>query len=252
MKILIIEDETAARQHLRKLVGQELPAAEVVGELSSVEESIAWFQSNKETDLVFLDVHLSDGSAFDLFKSVVVKTPIIFTTAYHQYAIEAFKVQSLSYIVKPVTASKLQNALDKYRDLASHYQARQLNELYQNLSRLSTQKISRKRFLVKIGPKLRPIPTEEIAYFYRSELVYLVTHAGEAYPINDSLDTLEEALDEDTFARLNRQYLVRITSISHLKQYFAGKMLAYLDPKAPDKVVISQKKAAILKERLNR
>lgn len=193
MKVVIIEDEELAAEVLADLIRKLRPEVMILSTLSSIKEAVKWFEINQDPDLVFCDIHLSDGNSFEIFRKVEVKCPVIFTTAYNQYAIEAFKVNSIDYLLKPIMEEDVAKALKKFEGLQKHH----LTQGLQNLQGLVSQPHAsiRTRFLIKQGQTIMTVPTEEVACFLAEEgVVFLFTFPGKKYVINHTLDQLEEQL----------------------------------------------------------
>lgn len=254
MKILIIEDEVYAADALEKLILKLRPDTEVLDNPGSIEEAVEWFNQNEAPDLIFCDIHLSDGSSFEIFKQVEIKSPVIFTTAYDQYAIQAFKVNSVDYLLKPVVEEALATAIEKFEDLKKRNHGgdlANLQELLQNLpSPIENKKKS--RFMVKSGNTLKTIAGENVAYFLAEEgVVLLVTFNGKRYVVNYTLDQLEQLLDEEMFFRANRQLMVNIGSIKEVQPYFKGRLHVILEPGIAGEQIISSNKASSFKNWLD-
>lgn len=214
-KIVIIEDEPFAADHLAELIRQLRPEADILAKLPTVREAVQWLNANTGYDLIFSDIQLGDGVCFDIFPQVDIQTPIIFTTAYDQYALRAFKVNSVDYLLKPIDKPSLQTAFDKLQRLRSTsggapvFEARQLQQLLQSM-----QPEYKQRFAIKIGDHLKLIPAEEALYFLSEHKVtYLITEAGKKYPVAYTLQELEDLLDPKQFFRINRQMLLRDRAI---------------------------------------
>ncbi|HAA12732.1 MAG TPA: DNA-binding response regulator [Cytophagales bacterium] len=251
MRILLVEDEIAAQQHLVSLLEVTWPGVEMAGVLPSVQQARAWLHQHPAPDLVFLDIQLADGPCWPLAEQVARSSPIIFTTAYDQYALRAFDHHSIAYLLKPITEEKLHRALSKYQALR-HEAKPELTSMLPQLRAALTEVKSpfRERFLVKKGKALTPVNTNTVAYFYRDTLLYLVTQAGERYPVDFSLEALENQLNPREFLRLNRQVLAHIGSIARVEPYLGGKLLVQLEPPLPQVIVVSQEKGAWLKQQL--
>ena len=216
MKVLIIEDEPLAAMHLEALLKECDSGMEVVDVLDSVKSAEAWLNANEHPALIFMDVHLGDGLCFEIFKRVNIASFIIFTTAYDQYALQAFKVNSIDYLLKPLSKKPLCDALDKYKTFAAkEVGIRTLPDISKLLDAIQNKTPDYKeRFVVKVGAHIRPVKTEEIACFYSSEkATYLVTRSGNNYLVDYALDKLMEMLDPARFFRISRQYIVAIDSI---------------------------------------
>lgn len=250
MRTIIIEDEAFAADALENMLLKIRPNAKILTKLESVEESVEWLRKNEFPDLVLCDIHLSDGSSFEIFKQVEVKSPIIFTTAYNEYAIEAFKVNSVDYLLKPIKAEELEQAIGKYEGLKKSNLARELENIQNLISNSSASKKS--RFMVKSGQVIKTIPSEEVAYFLAEEgVVLLVNFVGSRFVINYTLDQLDQQLDEKMFFRINRQLIVNIKAVKEVNPYFKGRLHLSVEPKLKDDQIISSSKAAEFKEWLD-
>lgn len=248
--VLIIEDERIAADRLEKLLKDTAPELKVLAILGSVKESVKWLHGNK-ADLIFLDIQLSDGLSFSIFDSVPVNTPIIFTTAYDQYAIRAFRLNSISYLLKPVRKEDLVQALAKYRSL----QPAMPVDFAGLLSALRGTTEYRKRFLIQTGEKFRKVETADIAYFYACEKsVFMKTLEGSNYPSDHTLDALQEMLDPSEFFRINRRYLVSMKSIKSMLAWSRSRIKLTLHPPADDELdtVVSIDRAGEFKGWINK
>lgn len=254
MKITIIEDEKLTADALEGMIRELDPKAEILAKIGSVEEAIEWLEGNRESDLIFCDIHLSDGNSFEIFNAVSIRCPVIFTTAYNQYAIQAFKVNSIDYLLKPLDPGQVAQALRKYESLyGKNQELPDLEKIHRLLQQNHTsskgEKDYKSRFMVKIGDAIRSVATEEIAYFQVEEgIVVLTSFEGRRYLINYSLDQLEDQLDPTMFFRANRQVIVNIDAIKEIKPYFKGRLLLHLHPAVDEKVVVSSGKAPAFKE----
>jgi DNA-binding LytR/AlgR family response regulator len=254
MKTLIIEDEPFAADALANIIRAVRPDADLVAVLGSVEEAVEWLRLHRAPDLLFCDIHLSDGISFDIFRQVEVRCPVIFTTAYNQYAIQAFQVNSVDYLLKPVKQENVAAALRKYDESKQRYLAEGLGNLQGLLHTLQTPAARpfRARFLVKSGPGSKVVPVADIAYFHAEEaVVFLVTRATKRYIVNFTLDQLEEQLDPQLFFRANRQFLVHIGAVSEVRPYLKGRLYLLLNPPAPEDLFISSSRAATFKQWLD-
>jgi DNA-binding LytR/AlgR family response regulator len=252
MKVVIIEDEPYAALRLKKLIQDCDNEIEVIAELETVEESVKWFRSNKEPDLIFLDIHLEDDLSFAIFKKVNISCPIIFTTAFDEYAIKAFKLKSIDYLLKPIVQEELIAAIKKYRDLTG--QTRSINDL-KSLYRLMTDKTPeyRERFSVSFGAKIKTIPVDQIAYFVSEEgltFAYLINKGS--YPVDLSLDRLVNELDPKKFFRINRKILLGIHGIADIHVYPKSRLKLDLNPKFHEEVFVSLDKVTSFKKWLDR
>ncbi|MEM8968028.1 MAG: LytTR family DNA-binding domain-containing protein [Bacteroidota bacterium] len=256
MDILIIEDEKAAAKRLSVLVQQLLPQAEIIAQLDSVKRSVAWWQSNPAPDLVFMDIQLADGLSFEIFKQVSITAPVIFTTAYDQYAIQAFKVNSIDYLLKPIDEEELEIALDKYRSYhqqsSSSPASPDLSQLQQALQMLQ-KPTYKNRFVVKVGEHLNAIPTENILYFFsQAKATYLQTISGKHFIIDYSLEQVEEMVDPTHFFRISRKYMISFPAIDDIITYSSSRLKLHLKHSDDSDVLVSRDRVADFKEWLDR
>ncbi|MBL7741789.1 MAG: response regulator transcription factor [Chitinophagaceae bacterium] len=221
MKIVIVEDEKLAAERLQTVLHEYDPAIEVVACLESIEETVRYLKQKPHPDLILLDIHLSDGHSFEIFKQVSYNKPVIFTTAYDSYALDAFKLFSIDYILKPVTLDALAAAMNKFRSLAVSFSATDL----QKLNTEWQHNRYKKRFLGKVGQRLFFIDVQDIAFFQAdNKIVYLVDKEGNRYVTEHTLEKLEEQLDPQQFFRLNRRFIVRINAIEQVKPYYNNRL----------------------------
>lgn len=246
MNILIIEDEESAFENLKRILLESNPSINIVSWLQSVEESINWFKANTAPDLIFLDIHLSDDLSFKIFESVTVTCPIIFTTAFDEYAIKAFELNSVDYLLKPITVSKVEKAVSKYQSNKSN-NATHYDSLIQDLKKITEGQNYKERFLVNKGDELIIISTIDIAYFYKDNNTYLISKNGDKHPVNFTLDELVNLLDPSVFYRANRQIIVNINAIGKITLWFKGKLKLRLIPEFDDTVLISREKTSDFK-----
>jgi two-component system, LytTR family, response regulator LytT len=250
MNALIIEDETLAAERLELMLKDVDPAIVVKAKLVSVKDSVNWLLQN-QVDVIFLDIQLSDGLSFSIFEQISISTPVIFTTAYDRYAIKAFQVNSISYLLKPIRKSDLSEALLKLHNLKSAFSIDFDSLLAQIQGR---QPEFKKRFLIQIGEKIKKIETAEIAYFHILEKgCYLRTFQGNNYPVDYTLDKLETLIDPSCFFRINRKYLVNMAAISNMVAYSRSRVNLELKPKADDEseTIVSIDRSADFKNWLN-
>lgn len=232
MKVVIIEDEEPAVEVLLDSILSLRPEGKILGTPGSIKEAVRWFENNPAPDLIFCDIHLPDGNSFEIFKRVEVKTPVIFTTAYDQYAIEAFKVNSIDYLLKPIMKEDVSKAITKFENL----QKDQLVQKWQNMQHMiGNHSVSgshtRKRFVVKQGQNMKTISIDEVAGFLAEEgLVFLYNFNGQRFMINSTLDQVEGELDPSKFFRLNRQFIVNIDAIDQVKPYFKTRLIVRTRP----------------------
>lgn len=251
MKAVIIEDEAIAIRQLQRLLKNAEADIEIVKTLQSVREAVNWLsQHSADVALIFLDIQLTDGLSFQIFEKVQINCPIIFTTAFDEYAIKAFQLNSIDYLLKPIQQRDLNRAIQKYQSL----EKKPFTIDYQQLAKSIKlhEKQYKTRFLVKSGTSLQPIPIEQIAYFIADgNLVLLVTTAGKRYPISYALGELETQLNPQVFFRINRQIMTHIQGIAKVDTWFKGKLAVQLAPKLSEKTIISQQKAAAFKNWLD-
>jgi DNA-binding LytR/AlgR family response regulator len=248
MKVLIIEDEAPAFRRLQRILEAVLPTIEILEVLDTVSESIKWFKNNSAPDLIFMDIQLADGLSFEIFESVEIKSPIIFTTAYDEYAIKAFKVNSIDYLLKPIEEEKLRGSLNKLKEIKKQYSG--ALDLKNILKEIQPEKQEYKtRFLVKTKQKLISIKATEINYFFSENGInYIYDSKHTKYVYDKPLDQIEEQLNPENFYRLNRQCLSNIEAISAVHPFDKGKMLVDLIPKTNLPTVVSRDKASDFKK----
>lgn len=249
MKALIIEDEKAAVRNLRALLAEVSPEMEILGTVDSITEAIDWFDSHPAPDLIFLDIHLADGSAFEIFDHVTITCPIIFTTAYDEYALKAFKVNSIDYLLKPIDSKDIRKALDKLKQL--HIGSSEKEPDYSSLIRaLKKEEHYKTHFLVPAkGDKLLPVATSAILFFHIDEGVVKATLVdGREYLFPQTLDELADSLDPARFFRVNRQYLISRQAVSDIDLWFNGRLSVNLKVPVPEKILVSKARATEFKE----
>ena len=251
MNTIIIEDENLTAQRLEGMLHKCDPGIRVLATLPSVAESVQWLRRNEMPDLVFMDIHLEDDLCFKIFELAPLTAPVIFTTAYDEYMIKAFKVNSIDYLLKPVNLVELMAALDKYKALKEQFSKPDFNTLLQYIGQRAPE--YKTRFMITIGTKIRSIETSEVAYFYSDEkITFLVTQEGQHLPIDFSLDKLVTLLDPQQFFRASRQFLVGFSSIQAVLTHFKGKLKLELAPKARHEVFVSGDRMADFKDWLGR
>lgn len=247
MKALIIEDETAAAINLEALLRKVEPSLQIEAVLESVGESVEWLSSHPMPDLIFMDIHLADGESFRIFDRVEIDCPIIFTTAYDQYALEAFKVNSIDYLLKPITQNDLQRALDKLHRL-SVTERRSISERVTSLA-AEASKASQNVFLIQVRDRIRPLKFEEAAYFYTSdERVTVHTFSGEVLAMDKTLETLSAMLPENDFFRANRQFIVSRGAIRDISVWFGSRLALNLILDTPERIIISKARVPRFKQ----
>jgi len=250
MNILIIEDEPLSAERLQSMIMEIAPDFNILAKIGSVKEAVKWLSTNS-ADLIFLDIQLSDGLSFGIFDQVTVQTPVIFTTAYDQYAINAFQLNSIAYLLKPIRKNELLESLHKYQTMKSAFTI-DFEQLMANLQGKKTN--YKKRFLIQAGEKIRKVEITDIAWFYAlDKAVYIRTSQNQSFPSENSLDSLEQQIDPNQFFRINRKYLVNIDSIANMVAWSRGRIKLELKPKADDEFdsVVSIDRASDFRKWLN-
>lgn len=243
MRAVIIEDETAAAHNLRTLLSALNPEIEILATLESVAESVEWFNTHSAPDLAFMDIHLADGNAFRIFESVEVGCPVIFTTAYDQYALDAFKVSGIDYILKPIKQEELARAIAKFSTLTSVAR----NEYAKRTAEM-VERTHPKRLLAHIRDRIVPIAEEDIAYFYTSnEHVSVTTLDGRTYPIEGTLEGLYGEYGGEWFFRANRQFIISRRAIKDISVWFGSRLALNLAVETPERIIISKARVAEFK-----
>jgi two-component system, LytTR family, response regulator LytT len=248
LRILLIEDEDPAAKRLRKMILEIEPGAEISESIVSVSSGIAWFAANEMPGLIFSDIQLSDGLSFEIFREQDITCPVIFTTAYDQYAIEAFKVNSIDYLLKPIKKDELESAFKKFRKLKAAGQSSfNIDKLMQTLQPALKPEY-KKRFVVKYGEHIKTINIEEVVYFYTEDKInFLCTKDGRRFVIDFNLDALDNMLDPKVFFRINRQYIIGIHAIADMLSYSKSRVLVKLNPPAKHETIVSTERAADFK-----
>jgi two-component system, LytTR family, response regulator LytT len=248
LRILLIEDEDPAAKRLRKMILEIEPEADISENIVSVSSGHAWFAANAMPDLIFSDIQLSDGLSFDIFREKEVTCPVIFTTAYDQYAIEAFKVNSIDYLLKPIKKEELESAFKKFRKLkAADNSSFNIDKLMQTLQPALKPEY-KKRFVVKYGEHIKTINIEEVVYFYTEDKInFLCTKDGRRFVVDFNLDALDSMLDPKVFFRINRQYIIAIYAIADMLSYSKSRVLIKLNPPAKHETIVSTERSADFK-----
>lgn len=248
---LIIEDELPNARRLEKLLNESAYPVQIVGRLQTVKEAIAWFKSNPAPSLIFMDIRLSDGLSFEIYKNVELEAPVIFTTAYDEYALQAFKVNSVDYLLKPIDKTALEQALEKFSRQQRKPDYQSMVQLFGQIQ--SQQVIYRSRFLLTFRDQLISMPVEEIAYFGSAfKTTFLVSHKGEKHYISQTLEEVERELNPALFFRVTRQFLVCTLAVAKIHVFFNGKLKLELLPAAEEEVVLSRDKSIAFKEWLDK
>ena len=258
MKIFIVEDEDLAVKKLKKTLQSVDEEAFVVGEADSIKSSVEWLQSNPAPDLILMDIELADGQSFEIFNQTKVQSPVIFVTSYDEYALKAFKVNSIDYLLKPVQKEDLQAALEKYRQIKNLYKDSQsphisMDALVKELQQKLNIKEYRKRFLVKHGQKLVSIETDDIAYFFSDgRLNFFKTNDNRKFVVDYTMDELGDMLDPDKYFRISRSYFISVNSVDQIHDYFGNRLLLHLKPASEKEAIVSREKVSDFKDWLGK
>jgi DNA-binding LytR/AlgR family response regulator len=251
-RVVIVEDEMLAAKRLQKLLEASNSDFEIVAILDSVKNSAKWLANNEAPELLFMDIQLGDGLSFEIFDIVEVHSPVIFITAFNEYAIEAFKLNSIAYLLKPISEESLLGALDKYVEMTKLFnQSRQRQQVVE--LRASLKDGFKKRFMIKVGDHIKTVLTQEVAYFYsRDKATYLKTYEGRSYLLDYSLEQLAEMLDPLEYFRINRKYLVGLNAILDIVA-FSNSRLAISIPNQDERdIIVSRERVSHFKEWLDR
>ena len=238
-KIVIVEDETAAAVNLRSMLKNINPSVDILCVLESVEEAVEFFSQEVDADVVFMDIHLADGDSFRIFQSVEINIPIIFTTAYDEYALEAFKVNSIDYLLKPFKEEDLQRALDKLQRLTATERENVTKSIEVLVADVDSDAL--RTIIVRFKDKLIPISMDDVAYFYTfAERVTLTTIDGVTYPVDKTLETLTQQLDQNKFFRANRQFIIARKAVKDIAVWFGSRLALNLIMETPERIIISK------------
>ncbi len=243
-RVIIVEDETAAAVNLRSMLQNIDPETVVVEMLESVEEAVAYFSNSVEADVVFMDIHLADGDSFRIFDSVDINIPIIFTTAYDEYALQAFKVNSIDYLLKPFKEEELRRALDKLERLTAAERSAAERKVREVAAAESLNTM-----LVRYKDKIIPVAMADVAFFYTfAERVTLTTLTGESYPVDKTLEALSQQLNAEEFFRANRQFIVSRRAVKDIAVWFGSRLALNLTLETPERIIISKARVPEFKQ----
>ena len=249
MKVIIFEDEPRAARHLERLLTRVAPAMKVIAKLESVRDGVKYLQDNPEPDLIFSDIQLADGLSFEIYNQVTVRCPIIFTTAYDHYAIEAFKTNGIDYLLKPIEEERLRQAIEKAR----HFAPGQLQDKIIALNNTASGKSYKSRFMVKVGDKIKSIPVEEILVFYSQEKAsFIRTADNHTYCIDYALDQLEPMLDPEKYFRINRKYIVSIDACTNILAWTNSRLRLKIDGIDDPDIIVARERVVEFKNWLDR
>lgn len=252
MRVVIVEDEIAASENLAYIINSIDPAIEILAVLDSVISTVAYFSKPTDAELVFMDIHLADGISFEIFDKIDIKVPVIFTTAYDQYAIKAFKVNSIDYLLKPIDEEELEVAINKFKNSASEdiNSSNKIDGLLELLN--SNSKSYKSTYLVHHRDKLLPIKTNNICYFFiENGIVKAVTSENKSFVIDKKLEDIQSELNPQMFHRVNRQFIINKNAIANIKFYFNGKLIINVNPPFSERIIASKAKASELKNWVN-
>jgi two-component system, LytTR family, response regulator LytT len=254
MNILIVEDEELAARKLKKILQAVDNSAVVAGITESIKGTVEWLENNPRPDLILMDIELCDGQSFEIFNLTEVKSPVIFTTSYDEFALKAFKVNSLDYLLKPVQKEELEAALNKFRKWQGNRQSdMNIDNLVRELQQKLKPKSYRKRFLVKHAQKLASVETEDIAYFYSDgRLNFFKTADNKKYVVDYTMDELEDMLDPERFFRISRSFFVSIGSVERIDDYFGNRLILGLKPAVEKEALVSREKVTEFKDWLGK
>jgi DNA-binding LytR/AlgR family response regulator len=245
MKILVIEDENLAAKRLIALVKEQLPEAQIFGNLDTVTSSVEWLKNNPEPDLIFLDIQLADGISFEIFEKIKISAPIIFCTAYDQYAIKAFKLNSIDYLLKPIDPEELKQAIAKFKAGKKEpvISIDQIRNLLQPV-----HKTYKSRFLVKQGERIQAIDVQDVSFFFSEDKVTLLqSRQGKKFIVDYTLDEVEDMLDPETFFRLNRKYITSVSAIKEVFSYSNSRLKIHLENSIDNDILVSREKTGPFK-----
>ena len=248
MKILIVEDEELAVKKLQKTLAAVNESAEVVGTTDSIKATVEWLMGNPQPDLILMDIELADGQSFEIFNLTEVKSPVIFTTSYDEFALKAFKVNSVDYLLKPIQKDELQAALNKFQKIKTNADV-SIDSLVKELQQKLQPKEYRKRFLVKFGQKLISVEIGEIAYFYSDgRLNFFKTSDNKKFVVDYTMDELEDMLDPKMYFRISRSFYVSVNSIEKIDDYFGNRLILGLKPAVDKEALVSREKVTEFKK----
>ena len=246
MRVVIIEDETAAAQNLAAVLHKVSPDIEIIDTIDTVVDSIAFFESEPELDLVFMDIHLADGASFRIFDRVKVAIPIIFTTAYDQYAIEAFKVNSIDYLLKPINEESIRRAIEKWQRLTS---AERTNYTSRTAQVAQAQKVEQQTFLVHYRDKIIPLQSKDVAFFHTAEeRVSAYCYNGNKYQLDMTLEAVQSKISNEEFFRANRQFIIARKAVSEISVWIGSRLAANLTVETPERIIIPKARVHEFKE----
>ncbi len=251
MEAIIIEDEQIAARRLAQMVVELAPEVKIMAQLDSVDSAMDWFSNHPMPQLIFLDIQLNDGYGFDILDTFETHPPVIFTTAFNEYAIRGYKYNGLDYLLKPIVKKELQAALHKFRKTTSNHAPIWETEKIEQLRTLF-KKDHKQRFMVKVGNQFKSFDVADIAFFRSNEgLIYLYAHNGKSFPIEYTIDQLEEIMDPIHFFRINRKYMVSVKAVNEIHTYFNSRLLLKVSPKIEEPIIVSRERTGNFKRWLD-
>ena len=250
MKIILIEDEGIALRKLKKVIKEIDPDILIIAELESVYDAINWFRqhNNSDIDLIFSDIQLSDGLSFEIFETLNMHLPIIFTTAYDEFALRAFKLNGVDYLLKPIQKEEVQKALDKFIRTKSAYSGDQLLQLNQIIRQLKQPNNSSPVFISYNKDQMIPVNADSVVCFYTSNQVVFAMTEHREYVMNETLEEIEKRLPGDIFFRANRQFIIQKKYVANAEMFFNNRLVVHLQLKTSEKIIISREKSALFKD----
>jgi DNA-binding LytR/AlgR family response regulator len=246
MNCLIVEDEKVAAERLTGLIKKYNPSVDITEIVQSVKKAVQWLNTHQAPDLIFMDIQLSDGLSFEIFEQTIIKTPVIFTTAYDEYALKAFKVNSIDYLLKPIDHGELKNAIEKFKENNSPKEIPP--QVFDSIMHSLTKNYKNK-FVMNVGEHIKVFTTEDIQCFYSMEkYTFLQNNSGRDYAINYALDQLEDLLDPAQFFRINRKFIVSFSSISDIISYSNSRLKVKLNSNESNDLIVSREKVQDFKK----
>ena len=253
MKLLIIEDEYHAQKYLSNLLKEVIPTAQILDMLDSIEDAVDWFKNNAVPDLIFMDIQLADGLSFSIFKKVEVNAPVIFTTAFDQYTLQAFKVNSVDYLLKPIDEIDLKRAIDKYHQIYDNNKSYSQESLLKVINSFQQKDNFRQRFLIKQGKDFIYLPVEEIAYLYSADgMTFIMDTNKKRHLIDTTLDNVEKELNSKNFFRISRKQIIHIQSVAKIFSYFNHRLKLDLKPESKVEAIVSRERVKDFRAWLDR
>lgn len=251
IRTLIIEDEEAAAARVARMLYNINKQIEIAGMTDTIDSSVRWLESNPVPDLIILDIQLGDGISFEIFRRKKINAYVIFTTAYDEYAIKAFELNSIDYLLKPFSEEKLARSIDKFFAFRQNDQSAMIGRLLESFENKTEN--YRKRFMVSIGSNIRVVDAEETAFFYSSEKnTFLCTLGNKFYPLEYSLDQIEEMINPAVFFRVNRQYIINMKAITKMDLFSKSRIKIHTTPSSPDEILVSSGRTPAFRQWLDK